>query len=176
MILGLVMVGGLLASLSDGARDSGNPRTPIGALGFPIDAAGLADARLALSELRGALAGPDDARVATAPERLEARLRSLDPVDRRAVERESQVLFAQAVARLGGVRIDDGSGTPPPSATDSNPDAGPAKPPAGSQPSPSVSTAPGSSAGSGTPVESEDATSPELVETEPTVPPEPPGS
>ena len=62
---------------------------------------------------------------------------------------------------------------PVPTAADSTQDTGSAEPGTGSEPAPTVTTAAGSSAGSGTGLVPENGTSPPPVETEPT---EPPGS
>ena len=173
VVIGLVVVGGLIA-LSTGAPAPSSPRPPIGALGVPIDSVGLTRVRIAMSELRLALAGPDDTSVAAARDRLEARLRSLDPASRREVGGESRILLDQAVARLGGSQADGGLGTPSPTSADAAPETGTVEPVPGSGATPTVTTTPGSSAGSGTGAvpEDESPTQPEgTATTEPLGPP-----
>ncbi len=121
LVVGLVMAGGLVA-LSAGAPVPTALRAPARALGLPVDSAALAEARSAVSALRVALAGPDDARVAAAAVSLETALGRLDAGDRAVIETEARLLLAQAADRLGVVPdadpvLRDLVTTPPPAST-----------------------------------------------------------
>jgi hypothetical protein len=155
VIIGLVVLGGIITLVVDGSGSDRHP--PIAASGSPIDSAALIRARLAVSELRAALAGPDDTRVARARDELVARLRVLEPADRDDVDAEARVLLEQAVARLRR----DGVEIPAPTGANPVPEGGePAPGPGGG---PTVATVAGAPSGGGTAGEPEHpgATEPE---------------
>jgi hypothetical protein len=115
----LVVAAGLLA-LSTGAPLPDRLRAPARALGLPVDDTAVARTRAAMTELRDALAGLDDTRVASARDALRARLARLSAADRATVATDARSLLERADARLRAPEIGDAAGEMrPPTHSDS---------------------------------------------------------
>jgi len=114
----LVIAGGASA-LATGATFPNVLRSPVRALGIPIDDTKVAETRSAMAELRTALDGTDDARVEVAAVALEAKLRTLSASELAEVEAQAGALLQVAVTRLnvglGRVHTET-TVTPPPAA------------------------------------------------------------
>ena len=175
LVVGVVVAGGLVVWSAETPGPSGRSAT-VGAPGRAAETRALAEARLALSKLRAALASPDDTRVALAREALQMALGRLDPGERSTIASDAQRLLDLADARLRQVPTENGT-APSPTVAESVPAPDGAQPPSGSD-QPSLTSAPGSSVEPGSGAEADDTPGqPEATEpTEPTEPPESPDS
>ena len=99
VVVGLVVAGGTRGLVGRRPGPTG-PSASVSAPGLPRESRDRTAARLAMSELRAASAGPDDARVAQARDRLQRALARLDPADRAALAVEVAQLVERADARL----------------------------------------------------------------------------
>jgi hypothetical protein len=95
----LMIVGGASA-LATGATFPNVLRSPVRALGIPIDDTQVAKTRSAMAELRAALDGTDDTRVDAAAVALAAKLKTLSAADLAEVETQAAALLRVAITRL----------------------------------------------------------------------------
>ena len=95
----LVIAGGASA-LATGATFPNVLRSPVRALGIPIDDTLVAETRSAMAELRTALDGTDDARVEVAAVALAGKLRTLSASELAEVEAQAGALLQVAQTRL----------------------------------------------------------------------------